>query len=61
MEKEPILWEKFEYQFLPGLAYTMGFVGYYQESIPQAFPIQWVWLSFPMLLENDKKTHAFPM
>ena len=41
--------------------YTMGFVEYYWEPISQAFPIQWVWLSFPVLWEIDEKTHVFPM
>ena len=31
-KKEPILWEKYEYQF-PGSPHTMGFVGYLRESI----------------------------
>ena len=45
----------------PGSPHSLGFVGYYWEAISQAFPIQWVWLFFPMLWKCDEKTHAFPM
>ena len=45
----------------PGSPHTMGFAEYYWEPISQSFPIQWFWLSFPVLQEIDEKTHAFPM
>ena len=44
----------------PGFPHTVGFLGYYQKSIFQTFPVPpWVWLSFPMLWEISEKTHAF--
>ena len=45
----------------PVSPHTMGFVRSYREPISQASLIQWVWLSFPMIWEIDKKIHAFPM
>ena len=45
----------------PSSTHTMDFAEYYREPISQALPIQWVWLSFPMLWEIDEKTHAFSM
>ena len=46
---------------LPGSPHTMGFLGYCREPIFQTFPIQWAWLSFPMLWEINEKAHVFPM
>ena len=45
----------------PGFPQTVGFVGYFRETTSQTFPIQWVWLSLPMLWEINEKTHASPM
>ena len=45
----------------PGSPHMMGFAGFSRKSIFQAFPIQWVFLLFPIPLEIDKKTHAFPI
>ena len=45
----------------PGSPHTVGFVGYFRDSISQSFPIRWVRLSFPMLWEITDKTHAFPL
>ena len=58
-KKEPILWEKYEYQF-PGSPHTMGFVGYLREPISQTFPIRWVWLSFPCYGKLMRKHMHFP-
>ena len=45
----------------PGFPHRMGLVRFSQKPISQAFPIWWVFLPFPMLWENDEKTHAFPI
>ena len=45
----------------PGSPHAMGFVEYNREPNSQAFPIQWVLLSFPTLWEIDEKTDGFPM
>ena len=34
----------------PGSPHTMGFVGYFRETISQTFSIWWIWLSFPISL-----------
>ena len=44
----------------PASPHAMGFVRYYREPISQAFPIWWVWLSFPMLWKIEGETHGFP-
>ena len=45
----------------PGSPHTVGFVGFSQKSIFQAFLIRWVFLLFPMPWEIDEKTHTFPI
>ena len=43
----------------PGSPHTMGFLGFSKESISQAFPIRWVFLSFTVLWETYEKIRAF--
>ena len=39
----------------PGSPHTMGFAGFSQEPISQAFPIRWVFLPFPLLWKLKRK------